>query len=455
MIGLLVSGAFLWVALGAAEEDAYSFCVDQNGNVRLLSQSAKPGDAPVKCRRNERLIEVPSEARIADLEATFETVGAALADVLAALGVAETDIEDLQGSAVLLGASLADVLAALGLAEADIAALQEAADAMGMSLADILAAMLLAQADIAGLQDAVDGLEGRVAALESPPTPTPTPTPTATPTPTPTPTPPPTPTPTPLPPLQQQIVNILGPTGVILPLVDPSDPSSFTTIGAAAAVFTWSPGPFESPVTLQGPAAIPIITFNGTDEMADSPDADFWSVDDSGDAGFSLGIWARLTATPANVTLLSKWGASGNREWAWDVNVSDRLELYLSDNSVGAFPVRRGQSNIAQDQWVFLVVTYDGRGGGSAADGITHYVDGVVQASTASNRGSYVAMDNATEPTALGAEGRSGSPGNFFNGQMAGGPLGPWFVTHNAAGAITAAQVAELYVLGRDALGLR
>ena len=130
------------------------------------------------------------------------------------------------------------------------------------------------------------------------------------------------------------------------------------------------------------------------------------------------------------------------------------MELFLSDDSVGASSVRRGNVAVSQGQWVFLVITYDGMGGASATDGITLYVDGAVHASIATNDASYVGMENGSEPVTLAAEGRGGAPGNFFNGKMAGGPLGPWFVTHDAAGIITAAQVNQLYVLGRDALGL-
>ena len=146
-IGLLGGGVILWVTLGATEADTYTFCVDRNGHIRLLSDSAKPDDAPVECRRNERPIEVPSEQRIADLEATF---GA-------------------------LGASLADVLAAIALAQADLSVLQDAATGTNATLADMVAAVASAQGDIAELQDALDGLGGRVTSLESPPTATPPP----------------------------------------------------------------------------------------------------------------------------------------------------------------------------------------------------------------------------------------------------------------------------------------
>ena len=81
----------------------------------------------------------------------------------------------------------------------------------------------------------------------------------------------------------------------------------------------------------------------------------------------------------------------------------------------------------------------------------TLYVDGAAVASTAVNNGSYVAMEGDVAAVELGKfDGDSG----HFNGKMAGGPLGPWFVTHNAAGIITADQVRALYDLGRAALAL-
>ena len=80
-------------------------------------------------------------------------------------------------------------------------------------------------------------------------------------------------------------------------------------------------------------------------------------------------------------------------------------------------------------------------------DTVTLYVDGVAVASTATNNVSYVAMENLTSVVGLG---KRGEAANFWDGKMAGGPLGPFFTQS----ALSATDVADLYDLGKAALGL-
>ena len=49
-------------------------------------------------------------------------------------------------------------------------------------------------------------------------------------------------------------------------------------------------------------------------------------------------------------------------------------------------------------------MTYDGRGGATAANGITIYVDGVSVSLTRVNSPAYVAMENLTAPVQIGRE---------------------------------------------------
>lgn len=263
-------------------------------------------------------------------------------------------------------------------------------------------------------------------------------------------------------PYYQAVLNILGPTGVVLPLGDPHhgqpDAATFTTKGDEQVTFTWSEAPssFDTPLDLTGADSfqglVPVVTFNGTDEEADTPDAAFWSVDDSGDAGFSAGFWVNVADTAASRVLLAKWETTGSaKEWNYRIAADDTLELTLRDESAAAQITRTSDATMAMARWIFVVATYDGAGGASAMDGATLYVDGVVVASTAVNNGSYVAMEDDVAAVELGKfDGDSG----HFNGKMAGGPLGPWFVTHDAAGIITVDQVRALYDLGRAALAL-
>ncbi len=288
------------------------------------------------------------------------------------------------------------------------------------------------------LDELVDGfvdLEQRVADLET----------------THPPTPPTTATPTPEANLEQQVLAILGPTGVILPLVDTSAGITFTTLGAIQATFTWSEAvsAFDIPPGIQ--CSVPIVTFNGLDEHATTPDAAAWSVDDSGDAGFSVGAWVHVVGG-AYAAIFTKWhNTTPLREYRFIVEDGNKLNLTIGEESATAFPKRVPDVAIPLNQWIYVVVTYDGTGGATAANGLTFYVNGIAVASTATNKAGYVAMENSITTPILGDLANGGM---LWNGMIAGGPLGPWFATHNAAGTPTAAQIEQLYELGKAALCL-
>ena len=196
---------------------------------------------------------------------------------------------------------------------------------------------------------------------------------------------------------------------------------------------------------------MPVVEFNGTDEEADTPDAAFWSVDDSGDNGFSMGLWVNVATAGLNV-FLAKWETTGSqREWIFGTDASGGPRLTARDESASVSVERAADGDLVASRWYFIAMTYDGAGGANAMDGVTIYQDGASVASTASNNGAYVAMEAGT---ALPELGRQDHASNLLDGKVAGGPLGPWFVTHDAAGIITADQVRALYDLGRAALAL-
>ena len=163
--------------------------------------------------------------------------------------------------------------------------------------------------------------------------------------------------------------------------------------------------------------------------------------------------WANVTDTATVRAFLSKWGASGspgNREWIFQINALDRLELYVHDESASVAARRTGNAAIPMGRWAQFAVTYDGFGGAAAMDTVTLYVDGVVYASTPYNNAGYVAMEDKAEPVMFAAQRSGGTPSQFFNGQIAGGPLGPSF----AQKELSADEMRALYDLGRAALGL-
>lgn len=289
----------------------------------------------------------------------------------------------------------------------------------------------------------------RVQSLEHPPTPTITPTAISTPTPTPTPTTTSIPTPIATPHTManyQTVLDILGPTGVILPLVDTSTGGfgpTFNTVGRLLTTFTWSESPqfFDTPPSIQG--TMPVVTFNGIDEEAHASDNNYWSIDDSSGEAFSIAIWVnRVHGDP--VFILNK-----RSEFHLVLN-SNKLQLEFRDASESAICSRMTESTIAAGVWAwkFLTVTYDGRGGATAADGIRIYVDGQLVPSTTIGCSTYINMDNLTNQFVLGEH--AGRTARHNKGKIAGGPAGPSF-THRV---LTATEVIELHSLGLDALGL-
>jgi len=70
------------------------------------------------------------------------------------------------------------------------------------------------------------------------------------------------------------------------------------------------------------------------------------------------------------------------------------------------------------------------------------YDNGAVMASSASNNGAYVAMEDGTVTPGI-AHQPSGDI-NFFGGSIAGGPFGPFFTESE----LTARNISDLYQLG-------
>ena len=191
-----------------------------------------------------------------------------------------------------------------------------------------------------------------------------------------------------------------------------------------------------------------MVTFNGTDEVAHTPDASYWTRSSgSDDYPFSLGAWVNLRDATSS-SILMKYdpgeGGASHCEWLFFVSAADYLELRLIDASRGSYIRAQSDDAIAEDQFVFLAATYNGK---EAPTGITLYVDGsaVVDTDTVNP---YTAMENTPALVRLGHF--NATPDTVFDGSMAGGPLGPFF-THKE---LTADEVMRLYNLGRRALGV-
>jgi len=254
----------------------------------------------------------------------------------------------------------------------------------------------------------------------------------------------------------EDVLRILGPTGVVMPLVDPNstDPTKFgirqIDPGAVAVTFTWSKAPTGwdapfDPVDLANwEGHVPVLTFDGSDDtIVHTSPSRYWSRDDSLGQGFSVGTWVRTERTPAHRTIMSKWNpVSGAREWSFAITTDDKLQLSILDTATVSHSFITSEVTVPQSSWSYIVATYNGAGGASAlsSSNAKFYVDGAQVATIFVNNPIYISMASTTSSVALAS---LASGHDLYMGEMAGGPLGPFF-THKI---MTAREVADLYNL--------
>lgn len=256
------------------------------------------------------------------------------------------------------------------------------------------------------------------------------------------------------------VLGILGSTGTIVPIGDINNENSarttVTTKGGETNIFTYSKAitAFDKPPYFKGPSGIPMVPFNGIDEESIGVDSNYWSRGNGAtDSAFSVGAWVNVVDSIFDRTILGRWDLSGggNREWLFEVGTTDKLVLFTYDESVNQLAGRTSNAAITMGSLRFFVGTYDGTGGPTAANGMTLYDNGSLLGGTATNSGTYVAMENLVKPTTLGSfVNASGTTVGLFNGEMAGGPLAPFFVHKE----LTADEVLRLYRLGQTALDI-
>ncbi len=218
---------------------------------------------------------------------------------------------------------------------------------------------------------------------------------------------------------------------------------------------TWTPNEalsaFDTPFNLNSPGSwkelIPVLTMNGTDEEMDTPDNAYWS-----DVGaFSMGAWIYLNTIASNV-ILAKWDettATPLREFHFSVDSNGDIGLTIYDESENAAVGRKDDVALTVNTWYFVVATWDG---GTDAAGVSIYIDGVAadDADIVDDAGFANAEDLATIMSLGYLEGTGGAKEQLFDGIIAGGPCGPFFVLAE----LTAEQIANMYRLERLALGV-
>ena len=126
---------------------------------------------------------------------------------------------------------------------------------------------------------------------------------------------------------------------------------------------------------------------------------------------------------------------------------SDKLQLILYDEDATANASIDTEANsvLTEGSWIFVVGTYDGS---ANATGINVYQDGALVASSDTDDANFINLEDLTGTVKLAH--LNASPTSLFDGQIAGGPLAPFFT----AAELTADQILRLYQLGRVALGV-
>lgn len=141
------------------------------------------------------------------------------------------------------------------------------------------------------------------------------------------------------------------------------------------------------------------LDFDGDEYVEVADHNDFSFGDGTDDSPFGISAWIYMDDA-ADFPIVSKI-ATNNYEYALYVNTS-KLQCFISKLDVSAYQGRKYNTALSTGQWYHIVMTYDGRGGATAHDGIKLYVDAAKKDDTDDNFGTYGAMDNGTAAVGIG-----------------------------------------------------
>ena len=143
------------------------------------------------------------------------------------------------------------------------------------------------------------------------------------------------------------------------------------------------------------------ILLDGVDDFVEVADADNLSFGNgTTDSPFSISTWIKIGQTTAQ-GIVTKYGSSSSTREYLFYTTGGKLRLLFIDASNGANNFATGTTNLSTNTWYHVSCTYDGRGGSTAYNGITLYINGVAESVTTSG-GSYTAMSNTSQRVEIG-----------------------------------------------------
>ncbi len=157
-------------------------------------------------------------------------------------------------------------------------------------------------------------------------------------------------------------------------------------------------------VNTPGTRAPYYLDFDGVDdylEVADAADLSFGN--GTADTPLTFEAWLRPDSLVRH-QLISKWDGVNTEYKLHLASGTIRLDLRDSSAQASVYAYTTASQVALIGGWHHLAVTYDGRGGPTAANGITIYLDGVAVPLTRGNHPAYVAMENLTAPVQIGRE---------------------------------------------------
>ena len=148
----------------------------------------------------------------------------------------------------------------------------------------------------------------------------------------------------------------------------------------------------------------------------DIADHDDFTFDDSAGEGFSIAAWIYIEASDHTQVILSKWNEQiPAREWLLQLSSNETLSLFLYDEDNNSIALSTALQPLS-DGWYNIVVTYDGRGGNAAQNGIKIYIDKtiVVEDIGRGSGANYVQMRNTQASVTIDTYINSSGNEDFF-----------------------------------------
>lgn len=148
-------------------------------------------------------------------------------------------------------------------------------------------------------------------------------------------------------------------------------------------------------------------SFDGVDDYVHIGDSDKFSFGDGiNDQPFSISAWIFIDSLTTNFPIISKYEGvnAGEGEWTLIIDTAASLSFTCIDDMVANRQGIKSSGTIPTSTWTHVAVTYDGSGGASATTGMNLYIDGVLQSTTETSDGTYVAMHNSNVDVLIGAQ---------------------------------------------------